>query len=104
MESLARRGFLKALLGVGAAAALGLKASETLAGPADAAEAATGANTAAEATETTEAGLETNQFYIVRRRRFYRRRRVFYFRPRRRRIIYYRPRRRFYRVRRFRRW
>ena len=103
METLARRGVLKLLLGVGAAAACGMSA----AGPAEA-EAVTLDGAAAPvgpdevgtdaATEVVEPALEPDQFYFRRRRR-YRRRRVFYFRPRRRRYRVVR----FYRVRRRRR-
>lgn len=90
MEALARRGFLKALLGVGAAAVCGLKATESMAQGATAEVSA-----AAEAvTEGVEAGLEPNQFIVVRPRR--RRRRVILVRPRRRVVIV--------RRRRWRRW
>ncbi len=117
MEALKRRGFLQLLAATGAAAVCGMKAGEALAQP-PAGEAAKAAAGAEAVTETAEVALEPDQFYFVRRRRW-RRRRVFYFRPRRRvRYFYRRPRRvyfvrrrpryvRFYRVRRvrrFRRW
>ena len=95
MQVIARRGFLKALLGIGAATVCGFKASEALAETAAPGTAKT-ATAVDGATEATEAALEPNQFYFVRRRR-----RRFY---RRRRIIFFRPRRRFIRVRRYRRF
>lgn len=103
MEKLKRRGFLKLLAATGAAAVCGLKAGEAMAqsGVAEVAKTTAGAEAI---TEATEASLEPNQFYVVRRRRW-RRRRVVYYRPRRRRVVYlYRRPRRYYRVRRWRRW
>lgn len=110
MQPLARRRVLQLMLGVGAAAATGL----TVANPADAKDlsavpegAALPVEPAQAAGEAVDSALETNQFIIVRRRRW-RRRRVYYVRPRRRRVVYFvrrRPRRyyRVVRVRRFRR-
>lgn len=106
MEILARRNVLKLMLGAGAAAACGLTVpgtaeAKSLTAAADGTVAATGA------AEAVEAGLEPNQFIIVRRRRRWRRR-IYYVRPRRRVVYVVRRRpRRFYRVvrvRRFRRW
>ena len=104
MEPLARRSLLKLLFGVGAAAACGMSATNSAEAKAVTPEGTAAAvdDAAQLAGETVESEFEPNQFYFVRRRRF-RRRRVFYYRPRRR-IYYFRPRRRFYRVRRFRRF
>ena len=112
MQPIARRNLLKLMAGAGAAAACGLSLTPSV----EAAEASQPAPTqpvdapAATSGEAVESQLEPNQYFIVRRRRFYRRR-VFFYRPRRRyRRIYFirrRPRRyfrvvRFYRRRR--RW
>ncbi len=91
MQDLGRRNLLKMILGVGAAAACGLSATQSaeakdLSAPAAAADAGEAA------VETVESALETNQYFIVRRRR-----------PRRR-YVYVRPRRRYVIVRRRRRW
>lgn len=98
MEHLARRRFLTLLMGVGAAAACGMRAAT----PADAATTAAPSPLPTDlpadaAAEATEAELQPDQFYIVRRRRF--RRRVYFVRPRRR-VYFVRPRRRVYFVRR----
>ena len=102
MKPLARRRMLTLMFGVGAAAACGL----SMPGSAEAAE-ATGttpvqpADAAQAVAETVESELQPNQFYIVRRRRYVRRR-VFIRRPRRVFIVRRRP-RRYFIVRR-RRW
>lgn len=104
MEALPRRGLLKLLLGAGAAAACGM----TVAGPAEAKDAVgqpvpapQPGETAQAVAETVEPELQPDQYYFVRRRRFYRRR-TYFVRPRR--VYYYRRPR--YRVIRFyrRRW
>ncbi len=92
------------MLGVGAAAACGL----SVPGSAEAAEGASPhpvqpADPAQAVAETVESELQPNQFYIVRRRRYVRRR-VFYVR-RPRRVYYIRRRpRRYFIVRRRRYW
>ncbi len=104
MEPLARRRLLKLFAGVGTAAACGL----SIPGPAEATEAdsavpAQPADASQAVAETVESQLEPNQFYFVRRRRFYRRRyfvrrprRVYFIRRRPRRYVIVRRRRRFW--------
>jgi len=104
MEPIARRKLLKLFAGVGAAAACGL----SIPGPAEAAEATEAPSQPADVSqavaETVESEMQPNQFYIVRRRRFYRRPRRVYFVRRPRRVYYIRRRPRRYFVRRRRYW
>ncbi len=100
MKDLGRRNLLKMILGVGAAAACGLSATQSVEAK-DLAAPAAAADAGEAAVETVESALETNQYFVVRRRRP--RSRFVYVRPRRRRFVYVRPRRRYVIVRR-RRW